>query len=733
MSKFKNIVENILASIKEADLASHEEVARVLKNTNDISSASQQEIVDGLLNSFNTKEEALQALSKYLSKVDDGYKSRNPQVLAAKNRLERMIALKQEDSDDTTEYVDNWAKDDARDIETALDVDNKMSNSNTKFEQIVNEALAKYKLKEWGNYPDDYNWRNNPYEAPDSDDDQGYQDALDDLETGYSALLLKNNKGEDLTDRHGYALDKKYGLLYVGKEDGTIDGLIDTNVLSSNDYDQSVFPTQEEAIAFGEKYKQLNPLSQYSIVEVYSTDSSDPENWYKEAEEAYPYEKYQDEAGWGESIQTVKNEDAKDFQKPERASTDSQVYQRKNAVKDEEMYQYAINGIHPYMDYKKPMWRQLKSNGEKFVFVLDGIDKEHSDPNKETYVYIRPVKMLRTEGGRWIKKYGDLEAITVNAFLDVVYNELNTEILDHVLKGESHDPEDWVEELNRANKSRAASYDEWREMNKDRLDLDSYDTFTQKKIYQAIEKDGYSPKEALAKFANKKINQENAELDEANDIIKDPHQLKKLLPELNIDPAFIEVPMTLEYPDMGDDTEPTVKYIITGIPNEPIEQVREVFVKDWDKGGRSFPMDLKTVKEIISRDINIGAEPDLWDLASTPNKQTRSLNKGTTGKWQELTKEQVESALRIMETRPEFQGIDLVGKFYAKQTYETRNPLVGKALKMLDPEAGVMPKRSKTAMNGISYQIFIPHEESLIRKPPAKGHSNPYKDLTKTW
>ena len=111
----------------------------------------------------------------------------------------------------------------------------------------------------------------------------------------------------------------------------------------------------------------------------------------------------------------------RDFEKPGRASEDTFYSNRRNSIKDEEIFTYIINGIHPDWDYEKPMWRYIRPNGDKLVFVLDGIDK--ADKQK-TYVYIRPVYVKRLEGGKRVIKYGDLEAIPASLMVQIAHDPL---------------------------------------------------------------------------------------------------------------------------------------------------------------------------------------------------------------------------------------------------------------------------------------------------------------------
>ena len=420
----------------------------------------------------------------------------------------------------------------------------------------------------------------------------------------------------------------------------------------------------------------------------------------------------------------------RDFEKPGRASEDTFYSNRRNSIKDEEIFTYIINGIHPDWDYEKPMWRYIRPNGDKLVFVLDGIDK--ADKQK-TYVYIRPVYVKRLEGGKRVIKYGDLEAIPASLMVQIAHDPLNEDVYNNIMRKYSDDPEDWLEDYNATKQRMRDAFDIWYKKNKDDLELDKLDRFDAIRLYQLIVKDGYNPKEAL--HILKKDIEESVSLQEVEklDVIRDPKRLKGILLDLGIDPDFVDLPAKIEYEDMGDDTEPPFSFNIVAAPNTSVDNIKELYVRDWDKGGKMFPMDLKTIRDVLSDPINAEPEVDLWDKASTMNKQRRSLNKGTVGKWQELTKDQVIAALREMEQREEFKNIDLVGKYLAPQSFETRNPLVLKALKELDPERAVKPTKTRTGYNGFSYQIFIPDEDYDKTKPPSVKRTNPYRDMMSAW
>lgn len=514
--------------------------------------------------------------------------------------------------------------------------------------------------------------------------------------------------------------------------------------LYDDKYSKVAFITKNEAENVLQDYLSKYPNAKANIITVYTADEDDviDKSWYFTPEKAYPYDiwkKQEDlrkkELQDKENMKNIqKQDDSKEKQKisqekPSRASADSAFLDRQNSIKDEEIYQYIINGIHPDWDYEKPMWRWIRPNGEKLVFVLDGIDKADK---KDTYVYIRPVFVKKTDSGKRILKYGDLEAIPASTMVNIAHNDLNSDVYANLMRKHSDDPDDWLEEYSATKNKMVSDFNYWYMKNKDALGLDAFNKFDIIRIYQAITKDGYSPQEALKKYEHK-IKESLLTEVEKLDVIKDPKRLKDILWQLDINPDFIDLPITIEYEDMGDDTEPPFKFVIVAAPNQPVEKMRELYVRDWDAGGKMFPMDINSIKDALNDPINAEPEVDLWDMASTMNKQRRSLNKGTAGKWQELTKDQVISALQYMEKTEQYKGIDLVGKYLAPQTFETRNPMVGRALKELDPERAIKPVKNAHGFNGFSYQIFVPDESYGKMKPPAHGGYNPYKDMMNTW
>lgn len=509
-------------------------------------------------------------------------------------------------------------------------------------------------------------------------------------------------------------------------------------------YSKVAFITKNEAENVLQDYLSKYPNAKANIITVYTADEDDviDKSWYFTPEKAYPYDiwKRQEdlrkkELQDKENMKNIQKQDASkekqkiSQEKPSRASADSAFLDRQNSIKDEEIYQYIINGIHPDWDYEKPMWRWIRPNGEKLVFVLDGIDKADK---KDTYVYIRPVLVKKTDSGKRILKYGDLEAIPASTMVSIAHDDLNSDVYANLMRKYSDNPDDWLEEYSATKNKMVSDFNYWYMKNKDALGLDAFDKFDIIRIYQAITKDGYSPQEALKKYEHK-IKESLLTEVEKLDVIRDPKRLKGILLDLGIDPDFVDLPAKIEYEDMGDDTEPPFSFNIVAAPNTSVDNIRELYVRDWDKGGKMFPMDLKTIREILSDPINAEPEVDLWDKASTMNKQRRSLNKGTVGKWQELTKDQVIAALREMEQREEFKNIDLVGKYLAPQSFETRNPLVLKALKELDPERAIKPTKTRTGYNGFSYQIFIPDEDYDKTKPPSVKRTNPYRDMMSAW
>lgn len=663
------------------------------------------EIVDGLLNKYKDKESAFKAIDDHLKAKSDLYIKQFPQLITAKNKIYNLL------------------------------MDNKQMKFGNSVKKIIQETLNNKSL----------------FEDENTDSIDGYVDNTEEAKNNEAYQKdLYYNVGEGYAikaDTNADGTPTKKGAYYVRQSLKAVKDKYFVHKGLSDDKESKVgFLSKSEAEAAINEYLTVNPKAQAHIINVYTAEEDDAVNktWYLTPEKAYPYEdwKKQEEQRKRE-IQNAENQKlqlqnaipekkkSSTIKKPNRAAQDAEYFDKRNSIRDEEIYQYIINGIHPDWDYEKPMWRWITPEGNKVVFVLDGID---SSDKIKTYVYIRPISVIRTESGKKVLKPGDPEAIPAEVFVDIVHNDLNKDVYTALMKNKSLDPEDWLEEYNYTKQKMRNHFNNWYNQNKDHMFLDDYSKQDQIKLYQLIYKDGYSPNEAL-NILNKKYKKESIDLEEAEklEVIKDPKQIKEVLEQLDINPEFADLPITIEYEDLGDDSEPPFKFNIVGVPYGPVDKIKELYVRDWDKGGRMFPMDLESIYDALKADINQEPEVDLWDMASTLNKQHRSLNKGKAGKWQELTRDQIITALQIMEQSDKYKGIDLVGKYLEKQTFATRNPLVGKALKELDPERAIKPTKNAMSLNGIAYQIFIPAEGYDRLKPPSKGNNNPYKDMMKAW
>lgn len=90
----------------------------------DFENKSSKEIIDGLVNKFDGDEElALKELNKHIESMKDGYAERNPEVMTAKDKLEKMVESK---------HIFKLK-------EFSTNVGKSMS-------LVVNEALSKYKM-----------------------------------------------------------------------------------------------------------------------------------------------------------------------------------------------------------------------------------------------------------------------------------------------------------------------------------------------------------------------------------------------------------------------------------------------------------------------------------------------------------------------------------------------------------------------------------------------------------
>lgn len=691
-------------SKKEAELNTKDDS----KFFDELKTKSVTDIVDGLLKKYPNEKSAIQAIDDHLNSKDSIYKKQFPQLIKAKNKIYNLLM----DSTDMT-FGD-------------------------RLKAIINEALNRKYLSE-DESSKEINIDGYIDDSEEAKNNEAYQkDLYYNVGQGF---VIKADSNSDGTPT-------KRGNYYVRRNLKNIKDKFFIHKGLSDDKESKVgFLSKDEAENTLAEYLNMYPNAKAHIIEMYTAEDDEAINktWYPSPEKAYPYSEWkkQEEIRQREiqnaennriQMQNIKTDDNKKksvINKPARAAKDAEYFDRRNSIRDEEIYQYIINGIHPDWDYEKPMWRWIKPDGEKMVFVLDGID---SSDKIKTYVYIRPISVIRTESGKKVLKPGDPEAIPAEVFVNIVHNDLNKDVYTALMKNKSLDPEDWLDEYNYTKQKMRDHFNNWYEQNKDYMFLDDYSKKDQIKLYQLINKDGYSPKEAI-NILNKKYKKESIDLEEAEklEVIKDPKQIKEVLEQLNINPEFVDLPITIEYEDLGDDSEPPFKFNIVGVPYGPVDKIKELYVRDWDKGGRMFSMDLESIYNALEADINQEPEVDLWDMASTLNKQHRSLNKGKAGKWQELTRDQIITALQMMEQSDKYKGIDLVGKYLEKQTFATRNPLVGKALKDLDPERAIKPTKNAMSLNGIAYQIFIPAEGYDRLKPPSKGNNNPYKDMMKAW
>lgn len=417
-------------------------------------------------------------------------------------------------------------------------------------------------------------------------------------------------------------------------------------------------------------------------------------------------------------------------QKPERAAGDSYYMGRQDAAKDDEIKTYMKYGINPNFDYDKTMLRYIDKKGDKQVIVLDGIDKDTGKDPDEQAVFYRTVSIEETNNGKYVYRYSkQLYAMSVTDFLKILHNDLNNDVKASTLKKVGEDPKKWQQDYSDAWARMRAAFLDWYRSNVTIYpELETYDRITQQKIYQKNAKDGYTVPEAI-KIVDKdlKKKRESAELTEAQ---KDKYEmdagiLQQILPSLGINPKFISMPLTVEYPDMGDDTEPPSRFTIQGVSKEGTEGPDAILCKDWDKARTKYTKSVKEVLDIQERPENANPSFDIWDMASTANKQHRALNKGTAqGRWVELTKDQTIAALEYAEKQNPEKYPKMVDKYLAPQSFESRNPLVLDALKSVNSDAQVRPMKNSTALHGFAYYLFRSDEG---RRAPAHGRYNPYQ------
>lgn len=426
--------------------------------------------------------------------------------------------------------------------------------------------------------------------------------------------------------------------------------------------------------------------------------------------------------------------------RPSRMAEPSEYLSKRNAVKDEEITQLIINGIHPNVLYSRRMWRYETKNGDRIVFELMGIDKKGGNNDQ---VLVVPKQVVRLEDGRQVIRNGEILKMPAERFLSIIKSPLNKDVYDYVMRGESENPDDWYEEFNAAKNHMRNAFNRWVEQVKKFYDVEDLDTVALQKVYM-LTKEGYSIPEAIKRYrANPKLKIKDSVIDEAGkmDYEKDPKLLRKILPQLNIDPNFIDMPFTVIDDNENlppEDRKAPEKYTIAGVDKGPVENIKNVYLRDWDKGGRAIAWQLEDVLSVVNKEENQNPTIDLWDKASTITKQNKSINSGTTGKFMDLTKNQIIAALQYVQshdTEKLFDGIDLVQHFLDQKSYDTRNKLIDKALRMVDPRYSIRVLPSQYGYNGIGYKIFIPAWDNPNTKPSSSGYKfkNPYKAVMNDW
>lgn len=422
--------------------------------------------------------------------------------------------------------------------------------------------------------------------------------------------------------------------------------------------------------------------------------------------------------------------------RPKDLADPSIYYGYKNAVSDEELTQLIKYGIHPNLLYSKRFWRYETKNGDKIVFQLQGIDKKDLNSGN-VKVIVKGIGENEETGNEFIM---DKEVMNMPAkrFVQIVKSPLNADIYNHLMKGESEDPADWAMTYGIAKTNMRTAFAQWYEQNKNAYDFDDYDKFRIQDVYK-LTKQGYTIPQAMRRVKLESVDEEEEVLTEVEkmDINKDPKTVRQTLEYLDINPKFMTLPFkVVDHSNLPeDDKEPTRNYIIAGIQDGKLNNPEYIFVRDYDNGGKAVKIPTSELISLLKLPENQNPKLDLWDKASSIRKQNMAMNVGNEGKFHELTRDEVLAALDYIQKDERYKDIDLKDLYLKPQTFETRNLLVVKALKDVDPRYQVKAIKTSKGLNGISYQIFIPDWDFPKTKPSSTGYkfSNPYKQVTKDW
>lgn len=220
--------------------------------------------------------------------------------------------------------------------------------------------------------------------------------------------------------------------------------------------------------------------------------------------------------------------------------------------------------------------------------------------------------------------------------------------------------------------------------------------------------------------------------------IKDPYQIKSTLKQLGIDPIFMSLPIIQEFPyntakyksaAEDPDAEAPKEFIIVDFPDE--HDLNRINVRNYE-GGRKYEMSADEIKRIIAENPkNADPKPNTVRIASNPYLANKTLNPAAGGTYITIPEGVILKMLDFMQTNYPIEYPNVVDKYKAQVSYETRNPLVLKALKAYntDKSTTIRAFSDPNSPNGIVYKGFKPYE--MTNRPPKHGNEDPYKQLMK--
>ena len=435
---------------------------------------------------------------------------------------------------------------------------------------------------------------------------------------------------------------------------------------------------------------------------------------------------------------------------PDNAQKRAEYLRDRDVVRNSEEMLTLINaGIHPNVLYDKPKWTVDKDN----YIRLEGIHKTGShvlvsdwkwqyNPQREDW-FFGPVLDSKTNKPQ-------LHGMTSDEFLEIIHSPENAKVYADIMKNESEDPDDWLEEMNISMKRAKNDFDFWYEKNKEQYELDKYDRMSVIKAYKAINNMGLPVEKALKRLGKKITEEVLTEDDDTLTFAKEPDQVIKILNDMGINgKRYTRFPFYVRY-DTEDidpeDAEYDDSYIIWGVRKKG-NDYDTILLKEFNKidpysdervlpkkGQRAQEYSVEDVKSMIEEFENSEFEdgnfkPNAEDFMNSLSHQRSTGRKGTHGKMTELTDAQIRKVLQSMNTDEEFEGEDLIG--YYDRGVSTKR--IKTALQMFEPNMApnVRIFKNSSGHAGYKYYLFIPDEKSEDKYIPIHGTPNPWKQFTK--